>query len=170
MDPRRKFIWEEMYYLERWWKDAAETKKESFINLVKNAQLEIVGGGWVMNDENLNFPFGYSSTMAYLLRRMGFENMLIQRTHYELKKELAFSKNLEYIWRQSWDSEGGIQEINLSGGGDTGKTNKCILSDVLKCLGDNKKRMRESTLTTLDAWLATVHLDKMVGCLTSLLL
>ncbi|KAL6960670.1 Alpha-mannosidase 2x [Sarracenia purpurea var. burkii] len=50
-------------------------------------------------------PFGYSSTMAYILRRMGFENMLIQRTHYELKKELALQKNLEYVWRQSWDAE-----------------------------------------------------------------
>lgn len=134
-DERRKFIWEEMSYLERWWSDASDEKKVSFTNLVKNGQLEIVGGGWVMNDEanshyfaiieqitegnlwlndSIGFvpknswaidPFGYSPTMAYLLRRMGFENMLIQRTHYELKKELASKKNLEYIWRQSWDIE-----------------------------------------------------------------
>lgn len=132
-DIRRKFIWEEMSYLERWWRDASFSKKEDFIKLVKNGQLEIVGGGWVMNDEaNSHYyaiieqmmegnmwlndtigvvpknawaidPFGYSATMAYLLRRMGFQNMLIQRTHYEVKKELALHKNLEYIWRQSWD-------------------------------------------------------------------
>ncbi|KAL5582461.1 hypothetical protein UlMin_014903 [Ulmus minor] len=134
-DPRRKFIWEEMSYLERWWRDASDNKRVSFANLVRNGQLEIVGGGWVMNDEaNSHYfaiieqitegnawlndtigvvpknswaidPFGYSPTMAYLLRRMGFENMLIQRTHYELKKELALHKNLEYVWRQSWDAE-----------------------------------------------------------------
>ncbi|XP_042501477.1 alpha-mannosidase 2-like [Macadamia integrifolia] len=134
-DDRRKFIWEEMSYLERWWRDASEAKRKTFRNLVNNGQLEIVGGGWVMNDEaNSHYyaiieqmtegnmwlndtvgvvpknawaidPFGYSPTMAYLLRRMGFENMLIQRTHYELKKELARHKNLEYIWRQSWDTE-----------------------------------------------------------------
>ncbi|XP_059659280.1 protein MOR1-like [Cornus florida] len=42
------------------------------------------------------------------------------------------------------------------------KSSKGILSDVLKCLGDNKKHMRESALTTLDSWLAAVHLDKMI--------
>ncbi|MFS8011185.1 putative glycosidase [Helianthus anomalus] len=133
-DERRKFIWEEMSYLERWWRDAPDAKKEALVRLLQNGQLEIVGGGWVMNDEaNSHYfaiieqmmegnmwlnetigvipknswaidPFGYSSTMAYLLKRMGFENMLIQRTHYELKKELALHQNLEYIWRQSWDT------------------------------------------------------------------
>ncbi|KAM3208709.1 hypothetical protein ACQJBY_063419 [Aegilops geniculata] len=134
-DPRRKFIWEEMSYLERWWRDAPRKKQEEFAKLVHNGQLEIVSGGWVMNDEaNSHYfaiveqmmegnmwlndtigvipknswsidPFGYSSTMAYLLRRMGFHNMLIQRTHYELKKELARKQNLEYLWRQNWDIE-----------------------------------------------------------------
>ncbi|KAL5139403.1 Protein MOR1 [Glycine soja] len=42
------------------------------------------------------------------------------------------------------------------------KASKGILSDILKCLGDNKKHMRECVLNTLDAWLAAVHLDKMV--------
>lgn len=133
-DKRRKFIWEEMSYLERWWRDASENEKEEFIRLVKNGQLEIVGGGWVMNDEaNSHYfaiieqitegnlwlkdtvgvmpknawaidPFGHSPTMAYLLRRMGFQNMLIQRTHYEVKKVLAQEQNLEFLWRQSWDT------------------------------------------------------------------
>lgn len=42
------------------------------------------------------------------------------------------------------------------------KASKGILSDVLKCLGDNKKHMRECTLAALDLWLGAVHLDKMI--------
>ncbi|XP_028115827.1 protein MOR1-like [Camellia sinensis] len=76
---------------------------------------------------------------------------------------------LDYCFEKPIKVEG-IQEINLSGGGDTGKTNKCILSNVLKCLGDNKKHMRESTLTTLDAWLVAIHLDKMVPYITTALM
>ncbi|KAL8032654.1 hypothetical protein ABFX02_13G110200 [Erythranthe guttata] len=49
------------------------------------------------------------------------------------------------------------------------KSSKGILSDILKCLGDNKKNMRECTLSTLDSWLAAAHLDKMVPYVTAAL-
>ncbi|KAG5040456.1 hypothetical protein JHK85_012932 [Glycine max] len=42
------------------------------------------------------------------------------------------------------------------------KGSKGVLSNILKCLGDNKKHMRECVLNTLDAWLVVVHLDKMI--------
>ncbi|KAK9681891.1 hypothetical protein RND81_10G035200 [Saponaria officinalis] len=49
------------------------------------------------------------------------------------------------------------------------KASKGILSDVLKCLGDNKKQMRECALATLDLWHAAVHLDKMIPYITAAL-
>ena len=37
--------------MQRWWQDASQESKNDFTRLVKSGQLEIVGGGWVMNDE-----------------------------------------------------------------------------------------------------------------------
>ncbi|KAG1338209.1 protein MOR1 [Cocos nucifera] len=46
------------------------------------------------------------------------------------------------------------------------KSSKGTLADVLKCLGDNKKHMRECTLNNLDSWIGAVQIDKMVPYIT----
>ncbi|XP_053613785.1 alpha-mannosidase 2-like isoform X2 [Plodia interpunctella] len=134
----RRFIWAETSYLDMWWRDTNTTgsKRAKFINLLHTGKLEIVNGGWVMNDEanshwmsvvqqlttghqwlldNVDYipknswsidPFGYSSVQAYLYKLAGFDNAVIQRVHYRIKKELALNRQLEFRWRQLWDGVG----------------------------------------------------------------
>lgn len=47
-------------------------------------------------------PFGVSPTMPYILNKMKFSSLVIQRTHYAIKKYLAKQKQLEFRWRQHW--------------------------------------------------------------------
>ncbi|XP_060617870.2 alpha-mannosidase 2 [Anolis sagrei] len=132
-DKRRKFMWSEISYFSKWWDGIDSQKKDAVKRLIEDGQFEIVTGGWVMPDEASPHyfslidqmieghqwlekalgvtpksgwavdPFGHSPTMAYLLKRSGFSNMLIQRIHYSVKKHFAAQKSLEFFWRQNWD-------------------------------------------------------------------
>ncbi|XP_055849655.1 alpha-mannosidase 2 isoform X2 [Episyrphus balteatus] len=135
-NPDMRFIWAEMSFFSRFYEGLGQNSKMETKKLVQNHQLDFVTGGWVMSDEanshwlsilmqlteghtwlkkNLNVtptsswaidPFGHSPTLPYILKHSGFENLLIQRTHYSVKKRLARTKELEFRWRQIWDESG----------------------------------------------------------------
>ncbi|KAH9519609.1 Alpha-mannosidase 2, partial [Bulinus truncatus] len=133
-NPNLKFIWSEVTYLEKWF-SLPDSKTDQLKRLINNGQLEVVTGGWVMTDEavahytsmldqlmeghlwlynhgispNTSWsvdPFGHSPTMTYLLSQADIHHMVIQRVHFAIKRHFAKQQNLEFFWRQAWDSDG----------------------------------------------------------------
>ena len=58
--------------------------------------------------------FGLSSTMPYLLRGAGVEDLMIQRVHYAVQHDLAYSKQLEFDWQQMWGKTDTVLSFLLS--------------------------------------------------------
>ena len=50
-DARRTFIYVEIAFFARWWKEQSSSTKNIVKKLVSSGQLEFVNGGWCMNDE-----------------------------------------------------------------------------------------------------------------------
>uniref|UniRef100_A0A8C2SVI8 Lysosomal alpha-mannosidase n=1 Tax=Coturnix japonica TaxID=93934 RepID=A0A8C2SVI8_COTJA len=50
-EPRRRFVYAEVAFLERWWKEQKEGMRRAVRTLVEEGRLELVGGGWCMGDE-----------------------------------------------------------------------------------------------------------------------
>ncbi|KAI6171046.1 Alpha-mannosidase [Aphelenchoides bicaudatus] len=133
-----KFIYAEMSFFELWWSKLSESKKEQTKSFLRSGQLEIVTGGWVMTDEantrsfsivmelfegheflrnQLEYipkshwaidPFGLSATGGQFAK---LTQMAVQRAHYEVKKHLARTKQLEFRWRQLYAGESANTDI-----------------------------------------------------------
>lgn len=46
-----RFIQVETYYLYQWWQLQEDNVKQDVIDLINEGRLEIINGGWCMNDE-----------------------------------------------------------------------------------------------------------------------
>ena len=51
LDPSRHFIYVEMAFFMRWWREQDDVMRVNVRKLVSNGQLEFINGGWCMNDE-----------------------------------------------------------------------------------------------------------------------
>jgi len=130
-DPSRKFIYVEIAFFERWWREQSETTKTDVKALVASGQLEFINGGWCMNDEasthysaiidqmarghsflKENFgvvprigwhidPFGHSAEQASMFASMGFDAFFFARIDYDDKIKRLQDKTLEMVWRGS---------------------------------------------------------------------
>ncbi|XP_033096903.1 lysosomal alpha-mannosidase-like [Anneissia japonica] len=50
-DPKRRFIYVEVAFFERWWNEQNYDTKTAVKKLVNEGRLEFINGGWCMNDE-----------------------------------------------------------------------------------------------------------------------
>ena len=51
MDPSKRFIYVEIAFFWRWWRQQNDQMRQTVQRLVQNGQLEFINGGWCMNDE-----------------------------------------------------------------------------------------------------------------------
>ncbi|ULT82208.1 hypothetical protein L3Y34_011880 [Caenorhabditis briggsae] len=50
-NPERRFSFAETGFLWRWWTTTTDKNREKFKYLIQTGQIEMIGGGWVQNDE-----------------------------------------------------------------------------------------------------------------------
>eukprot|EP01116_Phalansterium_solitarium_P022225 TRINITY_DN7261_c0_g3_i1.p1 TRINITY_DN7261_c0_g3~~TRINITY_DN7261_c0_g3_i1.p1 ORF type:complete len:972 (-),score=316.52 TRINITY_DN7261_c0_g3_i1:78-2993(-) len=130
-NPERRFIYVEVAFFARWWREQSDGMKQIVRDLVTNGQLEFINGGWCMNDEGVTTatdiidqmteghqflfnefgvqprigwhidPFGHSASQPALFALMGFDAFFIMRIDHQDYAIRAATQNLEFVWRGS---------------------------------------------------------------------
>jgi alpha-mannosidase II len=131
LSPDRRFVWAEISFFSRWFDTKSVEVKQQVRKFVENGQLEFVEGGWVQPDEaNTNFdilvnqlteghdyllknfgvrprfawqidPFGHSSLTPTLAAAVGFDALVINRIHHNLKSYFKQTRHMEFVWQGS---------------------------------------------------------------------
>jgi hypothetical protein len=126
--PDRTFIYVEMAFFTKWYKEQKEEVKLQVKKLLKEGRFEFINGGYVMHDEAASYyqhfidqmrlglqflkeefdftpeiawfidPFGHSAANAYVLAKMGFTKIAFVRIDYKEKNIRRAEKNLEFYW------------------------------------------------------------------------
>jgi len=129
--PERRFIYVEQGFFSRWWREQNDEKKAQVRSLVAKGQLEMINGGWSMNDEacthyqavttNMELggryilnavgappkigwhidPFGHANTMATIMSQIGYNGFFYARIDYEDYQQRVAKKTTESVWRPS---------------------------------------------------------------------
>ncbi len=127
-NPDRTFIYVEMAFFTKWYKQINQTQREQVKSLLKEGRFEFINGGYVMHDEAASYyqhyidqtrlglqflkeefnyrpeiawfidPFGHSASNAYVLAKMGFKKMAFVRIDYREKNIRRANKTLEFYW------------------------------------------------------------------------
>lgn len=63
-DPKKRFVYVEMAFLYRWWREQLESTRNAVRKLVSEGRLQFVNGGWCMNDEATTHYSGIIDQMA----------------------------------------------------------------------------------------------------------
>jgi lysosomal alpha-mannosidase len=124
----RTFMYVEMAFFTKWYKDQNKTVKLKVKELLKEGRFEFINGGYVMHDEAATYyqhiidqmrlglmflkeefdykpkvawfidPFGHSAASAYILSKMGFDKIVFVRIDQKEKNIRIAQKNLEFYW------------------------------------------------------------------------
>lgn len=70
-NPKRRFIYVEMAFFKRWWREQTEAMRTRVKALVEKGQLEFANGGWCMNDEGTTH---YSAIIDQMTHGLWFIN------------------------------------------------------------------------------------------------
>lgn len=111
----RRFIWAEISFLDKWWSEQKEEKREKFRKLVLNGQLEITTAGWVMTDEaNSHYTSMIDELLeGHLWMRENVGKGYIPRTSWSIDP-FGLSPTMSYILNRAKIPNLAIQRVHYS--------------------------------------------------------